>query len=974
MNGASLEMFDSIHSVLAGRSFPEDQRRDLAMRMSETAESFRRRLERAVRYARMGLRQEAAFEAEAEPTLFELAQHLDSEDLHQWRALCSRQGWPVPDVPDAAALGEIEEAVAQLRPLRKLMARMRLLVLSDAGPWDRLTLLRELAQRDAHNPAWHADIEALEPVAAHWLTEQCESAIQAQQLTAAEQFVEHLEDGLWKAVSPYARAAELRLRLDAAVVQECAARAPAALDQLEAEWTAQNALGVEEQLSRWRRLESRAGTHGGALPDALIERAVAVESWLEDRRAETQAQQEHQDRAAHLEDVLATEAATLAQLRRALSACEDTSEGCPEQLRRRARDEIAALERRQNGKRALAVVGVVVVAAAVVAVVWYGVAQTTLSQRVEGFASAISARVAAGDLDEASRILAEADQDFEISGDERITAARREYMNARSTIARGDREFDGLMAAAGDPDSPDASIANVQQAGQLARTEAQHKAVSEWLRLHKRAGQARAAALAQEQLKEVRAIAQLIAAQHADPESPTTIAALAECDSRLGALARAAQDNSAVMTEVQRAQLLLASQRTAMQGVQVARGRTAAVRALAAHVADPAALLIALERFAADHPESQEALALGQAITSAPLWQGVAAWNSVVQGRTLAKAATMTQQERDVLLSALRNYASANAALPMSAPARSFATLLVPADGWRLWLEDKLANLSALAYFQVELKDGTRYYTLQDPARTTIQSEPGGKTYRILSVLTSGGVDPKTAFQRVDESAIKTMGPSPQSVLAAQLRDMLEDADSRPELANGVQAALTTLARVRDAEAVDSALAALLARGILESLLPELPAAIQAPMQAAAKRIAREKPENIDWVSGSALGRDRARALRSLLVDTLKVEQWRKAYTEAIAAAAVPLQVSYAPAALLLDAPAPESGRVLVAADARPIPPNTSLTALKVGVGNQPSTMVQVGATDSQGTVTLTAEAKLLPVGTLVFSKGGGAP
>ncbi len=974
MNGASLEMFDSIHSVLAGRAFPEDQRRDLAMRMSETAESFRRRLERAVRYARMGLRQEAAFEAEAEPTLFELAQHLDSEDLHQWRALCSRQGWPVPDVPDAAALGEIEEAVAQLRPLRKLMARMRLLVLSDAGPWDRLTLLRDLAQRDSHNPAWQADIDALEPVAAHWLTEQCEDAIQAQQLTAAEQFVEHLEDGLWKAISPYARAAELRTRLDAAVVQECTARAPTALDQLEAEWTAQNAPGVEDQLSRWRRLESRASSHGGALPDHLVGRAAAVESWLEDRRAEAQAQQEHQERAAHLQELLSTETATLAQLRRALHACEESSEGCPEQLRRRARDEIAALERRQNGKRALAVVAVVMVVAAVVAAVWYGVAQTTLSQRVEGFASAISARVAAGDLDEASRILAEADQDFEISGDERITAARREYMNARSTIARGDREFDGLMAAAGDPDSPDASTHNVQQAGQLARTEAQHKAVSEWTRLHTRAGQARAAALTQEQLKEVRVIAQTIAAQHADPENAATAAALADCDSRLGALARAAQDNSAVMAEVQRAQLLLASQRTAMQAVQAARGRSAALQALAAHSTDPSALQLALERFAADHPESQEAQALAQAMASAPLWQGVVAWNSVIQGRSLAKAATMTQQERDSLLSALRTYASAHAALPMATPARSFATLLVPADGWRLWLEDKLTNLPALSYFQVELKDGTRYYTLQDPARTTIQSEPGGKTYRILSVLTSGGVDPKTSFQRVDESAIKSMGPSPQSVLAAQLRELLEDSDSSPMLANGVQAALTTLAKVRDAEAIDSALTALLARGILESLLPELPAAIQAPMQAAAKRIGREKPENIDWVSGSALGRERGRALRSLLVETLKVEQWRKAYADAIAAAAAPLQVSYAPAALLLDAPAPQSGRVIVTVDSRPIPPNAQLVALKVGVGNQPSTMVPVGASDDKGTVSLTAEARALPLGTLVFIKSGGTP
>lgn len=967
MNGASLEMFDSIRTVLNGRPFPEEQRRELAMRMSETSEIFRRRVDRAVRYARLGLRLEAACEAEAEPTLFDLAQHLDSEDLHKWRALCVRQQWPVPEAPDAAALGEIEEAISQLRPLRKLLSRMRLLVLSDAGPWERLAVLRELVNKDHHNPAWHADREALEPVAAQWLVEQCEHAIRAGHLTAAEHFIEHLEDGHWHALATGPRASILRARLNSAVVAECATLAPDALAALESEWAAESAPGVMSQLERWRELEVRAVEHGGSLPVALVERAATVESWLSDRRAGEDAQKEHEACAAALEELLLRDRTTLGELRRALHACEATAEGCPEHLRRQALDQIAAHERKRAARRT-ALVGVsVVVVVGVVAAIWYGVSHAAKSSRVETLAAAIRSHVAAGQLDDASRILAEADQEFEIAGDERMTAARREYMNARNTIARGDRDFDGLMAAAGDPDSPDARTENVERAGQLARTEAQHKAVSEWNRLHRRAADSRATSLAQEQLKSVRELQQQLAAGQGNADETAWMGTLSAAEATLGALERAAHSNPSVLDEVRRAQTLVAAQRGAMQSAREDRLRVDALRGLAAHAQDPAALRVAMERFSNEHAGTPEAQSLAAALSAAPLWQAIADWNAVMQGRAPTKAATMKQSERDSLHSALRAYATANAGAPMAAPARSFATLLVPADGWRLWMEDKL-QLPAFSYFVIELKDGTRYYTLQDPTRLAVQTEPGGKTYKIVSVLTTGGVDPKSSFQRIDESAIKSQGPSPQAAFAAAIKAQLEEPDSDPTVANGVQAALTVLAKVRDTEAMDGVFAAQIARGVLESLEPELPTALKEPIQAATRKIIREKPEGTDWVAGGTAARDRSRAFRAVLKDALKVEQWRKAYSDAIVAAAAPLQNRYAPVAIVLD----PATRSIASSGAGALPSNADLFALRVGVGNEPSTMVQVGKTDAKGTISATPEAAQFSVGTLVFARQGG--
>jgi hypothetical protein len=108
--------------------------------------------------------------------------------------------------------------------------------------------------------------------------------------------------------------------------------------------------------------------------------------------------------------------------------------------------------------------------------------------------------------------------------------------------------------------------------------------------------------------------------------------------------------------------------------------------------------------------------------------------------------------------------------------------------------------------------------------------------------------------------------------------------------------------------------------------------------------------------------------LRAVLKDALKVEQWRKAYNDAIAAAAGPLQHRYAPVAIVLD---PVTGAIL-GSESGALPSNADLFALRVGVGNQPSTMVQVGKTDAKGVVSASPEAAQFPVGTMVFARQGG--
>ena len=244
MNAAKQEMFETVRSVVAGRLRDEAQIRELAHRISEESTMLRRRLDRAVGYARAGLRLEACAEAEAEPSVFELAAAFDSDVMRQWRTLCSKNKLPLQDEIASDAIAEIEEAIALTAPLRSRLAHMRRLVLSDASAWHRLEVLRELVSRDSDNPAWQEDRAALEPVTANELGDRFEAALEKGALDEAELSVTRLEDGKWHWSGAAKVAAQLRARLDRALATRTALEARAVIALLDEEWAAENEPGA----------------------------------------------------------------------------------------------------------------------------------------------------------------------------------------------------------------------------------------------------------------------------------------------------------------------------------------------------------------------------------------------------------------------------------------------------------------------------------------------------------------------------------------------------------------------------------------------------------------------------------------------------------------------------------------------------------------------------------------------------------
>lgn len=963
MNAAKQEMFESVRSVVAGRLRDEMQVRELAHRVSEESTALRRRIERAVGYARAGLRLEACAEAEAEPSVFELSAAFEAEHMRSWRNLCGKNRLPVPDEIAAESLAEIEEAIAFTAPLRSRLALMRRLVLSDASAWHRLEVLRELVSRDPDNPAWQEDRAALEPVAADELGDRVDDGIAKGDLEDAETCVQRLEDGKWHWGGAAKVAAQLRAKLDRALSVRIAEEARALVARLDAEWSAASEDGVRGAIEDWRTLEQRMLSCSGDMPGDLLARVDEAEAWLGAREADAAAVRENRDRVAALDRLAQDERATLPQLRAALRAAEQTVEGVPDDVRSAAERRIEAHERSARTRRvAIVAVAVLAVAGAVAGAV-IALKRTEAAKLVDDTAAAIVSNVEAGRLDEAERQLAEAEKDPALAGAAKVADARARLAKARGDIAARKQEFASLLARAGDPESPGAKPELVEDAKRLADGDADQEAIVDWQRRHARAVESRRNARLSEGLERAKAVVAEVVAAKPDADASWD-GRYSAWESALADVQRQYGDFAEVTEEVRAGRTAIAAQRAKTDAARTEVGRVGSLASLGAAATGPDALVAALEAYRGAHPDSAEADAFEAAIAAKPTWDAVMAWSSL-RARPTAALADQPQKDRDAAIAAIDAHLGAHPASPYAAACAALKPLLSAAPNWRSWLSEKLTTMEPMSLWSIERKDGSRWYCKSDPRRVPMQTQAGGQW---KSVLVVQGSSMKEGFERFDQGQLKAEGPSPQMAFAKQLADLL---DNDEKAVNDVDAAFDAMAAIRADDTVDGALAATLMRGLLESAAPELPECVRADVELAAKRIAREKPDQVDWLNPrDPDARARSRAARAAMREAVQVDLWRKAYSSAVAAACAPLSAAYEPVGVLVgtgDAPAflPSGGAAPVA--------GTALWVAEPPIGGKASAMVRVGTLKDAGSVEFEPAARTVPAGTLVFAvrRGG---
>ncbi len=955
------ELFESVRAVVSGRLRDEAQVRDLAHRVSEESVALRRRVSRAVQYARDGLRLEACAEAEAEPSVFDLAAAFDTDEMRQWNTLCERNKLPRPEWVSPDSLSEIEEAIAFTAPLRSRLALMRRLVLSDASAWHRLETLRELVSRDPDNPAWQEDLAALEPVAADELGEQLERDLARGKLEDAEACVQRLEDGRWHWSGAGKLAARLRTQLDRAVAARAVEEAAQVVQRLESEWGAENELGARTELESWHAVLHRLASCGGEAPEDLVARVSEVEQWLDGRREHENARREHQDRVAELDRLAQDEQSTLPQLRAALRAAEQTIEGVPDEVRGPVEARIATLERGVRVRRLMAFAGVVVLLAAVSGAAWFFVRSSAEEQRILELVQSIESAMGAGNLQEAEGRLAAADPSDRAHPS--MQAAAEKVGAARSTVEQRARRFRELMTEARDPASDASRPDRVEAAREFADDEARQLEISQWMAQHARHVDAVRTQRVRAGMDAVAEVRRRIGSVTLDG-SPASDGAIAKWETDLGDIERGNRDLPEVMSAVQSARTLVTEQRERVQAARAEAARLGQRAGLAAAAGDPARLAAALSTYAKQHRGTAEASGFEEAVAAAPAWDAVLAWGAVAPaaGTRLARA---KESDRQAAVAAIDAYRTAHPASPFDAQAAALRALLVPAPQWRTWIEDKTTELEPLRWFMIERKDGSRWYCRKDPTRDPWQPKVGRQVKSVMVVVGRGADQFKERFEEFDQAAVRQEGPSPQSALATRLREIAADEE---RTSNDVESALAALEAIRGADAVDGALAATLAQGLIESFMPQAPEVLRPRLEAAARRLAKERPADIDWYDPGATGaRERSRAARVALREAVQPEQWRKAYGSAVAAAGAPFAVGYAAAGIVLrDA----AGETMFAAGPGGAPPaGTELFAVEPAVGGAAARLFRVGTTGTGGTAAFEPGVQAIAPGSMLFMK-----
>lgn len=963
MNAGKQELFESVRAVVTGRLRDEAQVREIAHRVSEESTALRRRMQRAVGYARAGLRLEACAEAEAEPSIFELAAAFDTDVMRQWRNLCAKNRLPMQDEIDVEAIAEIEEAITLTGPLRRRLANMRRLVLSDASAWRRLEALRDLISRDPDNPAWQEDRMALEPVAGNELGDLFEASLRGGKLEEAELCVTRLEGGGWHWSGAGKVGAQLRSKLDRALAERAVVEARETVAQLDAEWSAENEHGARAAMQRWREIEQRMLSYGSDMPSDLLARVDEVEAWLSARESDAEAIRENRDRVGELERLAHEDSATLAQLRSALAAAEQTFEGVPDDVRAAAERRIGAFERKARAKRiALVAVIVMFLAGAVVAAVML-VKSVERSKRADEFAREVDAKVTEGKLDEAQKQLELGEKSPELAGTPQLAGARERWKAAVARKKEDAERFANRMRDAGEPESPSAKPDRVEEASKLAQTADDRAKVADWRRKHSDAETKRNEERIQRGLAEAKEIA--------DGINGTDTSRGAELERayddfrrRLKELTDKYGDLAAVQDKVQAAKAALDSKKESFRFERSERSRKERLSGLGEAAASPAALAKALEDYCKDYGKAPETADFKQALEARASWDAVVAWEpGKLKDFSGLELSMSSQEKRGEALAIIEECFDEKTlqASPIKDQLDEMKGLLRPAPEWRSWYAKRLDDPEFKYYVVVQNTAGRpiRYYCDANP-NPPFTSAGGQQQYKFTPVKTKVGK--MLPASEVDKDRT---GPSPQRSFAAQQRKRWNPTE---ETVNDVYSAFDAIEELKKNEDMDGAISAYLMQGLLESMVPQMPELVGDDMGKAAAKIGKAAPKMIEWrTPDDDDARSRSADVRKLMNGVAQPKAWRERYVNKLKELRRQLDQSFAPVGVLMK-PVGGTPEIRFAGKA-PHPAGTVFWTVRPLIGDKPAEMVDLATAGPEGVQFKDAVLSTTPAGTMVFTE-----
>lgn len=269
-----------IQRILAMESDPsEADLRNAAREFDLAVEEVNKRLRECDQYLVSGHRSEALQLAECDPNLLEAVRVLDFPELAAWIDYLGQFQVTPPQVLLVDVSAELNDAYVATQPLEKWLRMNRLHALARSDLKTRSDVLRQLAQVDASNSLWEADLKVFETQRLKDLRTASDSAVAKADLQTVAAIETELTSTPWRVETPTkliqrVRQAHDRLRRDDArkSLHELA-------HKLSGSFSALDIPRGKQHLQRWMALIDIADL---ANDDELLELAGPAIDWLND--------------------------------------------------------------------------------------------------------------------------------------------------------------------------------------------------------------------------------------------------------------------------------------------------------------------------------------------------------------------------------------------------------------------------------------------------------------------------------------------------------------------------------------------------------------------------------------------------------------------------------------------------------------------------------------------------------------------
>lgn len=362
-------------------------------------ESVNARLRNCDELLRKGLRQEAIQDSEIEPNLLDLVTELDIPEWTTWADYVRQFG--IPPQPELLlnVAAELNEAYTQAEPLDTLLRLHRLHSLARSPLADRLSVLRQVANRDPANPVWKDDIKSYERNRLHELENEVRQLSGANNLRGLSDLRRELTESTWLLPIPKA----LLERVIQSHQRVLVADARKKLEDLErtiyAAFSEFNEVRATRAREEWRKYEEIAGL---TAEDELSLRVRAAFDWLSEVEQNRQEMLEFEHASRALQEALDDGGTTRGDLTRLYSNAERFEQPVSERLQRRYAERLASLDLAERRRSRLLIVTSFTVIGIVAALALFAIQWRIRGSKIEAACNGMEQLLDAGQLSEAA--------------------------------------------------------------------------------------------------------------------------------------------------------------------------------------------------------------------------------------------------------------------------------------------------------------------------------------------------------------------------------------------------------------------------------------------------------------------------------------------------------------------------------------------------------------------------------------------